>query len=72
MVMKTSPFQNPRREPVVPTASRSGYDEKEGSMKEATRLVVGATQTDSSARKKKSGMRTYCLNDRDDRFGMLG
>ena len=40
-------------------------------MKEATRLVVGATQTERSAIKKRRGIRTYCLNDRDARLGGL-
>lgn len=71
IVIKTSPFQNPRKEPVAPTASINGNVEVEGFTKEETRLVVGVTHTDSSARKKKSGMRIYCLNDRDDRCGLL-
>jgi hypothetical protein len=64
IVMNTRPFQNPRSEPVAPTASSSGNDEKEGLTKEAKRLVVGAAHTDSRPMKKRSGMRTYCRNDR--------
>jgi hypothetical protein len=40
-------------------------------MKEETRLVDGATHTDSSTTKNNSGMSMYCLNDRDDRLGTL-
>ncbi len=72
IVMNTRPFQNPRSEPVVPTASNSGNDEKEGLMKEAKRLVVGAAHTDSRPRKRSSGMRTYCRNDRYGRRDDVG
>ena len=35
-------------------------------IKVATRFVEGATQTSNMAKKKKSGIRMYCLKDRDD------
>jgi hypothetical protein len=62
----TIPFQKPRKDPVTPTMSIRGYDENEGLIKDATRLVDGATQTSSRARKKKSGMRMYCRNESDE------
>ena len=70
IVRNTIPFQNPRRDPVAPTVSNNGNDEKDGFANEATLFVVGATQTVSSARKKKSGMRTYCRKDSDERRGV--
>ena len=67
IVTNTSPFQNPLSDPVTPTVSRRGKEPKSPSTKEPARFVDGATQTESMARKKKSGMRMYCLNDRDGR-----
>lgn len=63
---KTMLFQKPRSDPVKPTMSSKGYEEKPGLAKEATRLVDGATQTKSSARKKKRGIRMYCRKERED------
>lgn len=62
-MINTTPFQNPRSEPIAPTASRSGYDSWPGLMKAEMRLIVGASQVASSAMKNISGMNTYSLND---------
>jgi len=70
MVMKTNPFQNPLKEPEIPTATIRGYEKKVGSIKEATRLVDGATQTERRARKKKSGIKTYWRKERAGRGGL--
>lgn len=41
-------------------------------MKEATRLIEGATHMDSRATKNISGINTYCRNDNDDRLDGVG
>jgi len=69
-IRKTTPFQNPRSEPIEPTASKSGYDSKWGLMKAPTRFAVGATHTARSTTKNMRGMSMYCLNDTGDRFGV--
>jgi hypothetical protein len=69
IVIKTTPFQNPRNEPVAPTASRSGSDRYLGLVNDATRFVVGATHVASSTTKIINGMSTYCRKDKDDRLG---
>ena len=56
---------------MAPTASSSGNEPKSSSTKEATRFVDGATQTESMARKKKSGMRTYCRKDNEGRVAVV-
>jgi hypothetical protein len=61
--INTTPFQNPRSDPIAPTATISEYEEWFGWTSAEILLIVGATHVASKTRKKTIGIRIYCLND---------
>ena len=71
MITKTNPFQNPRNDPVSPTAMRSGKLTKSGLMNDAMRFVDGATHIERRTTNIINGMRIYCLKDSDGRLDDL-